>query len=131
MAILDKQFNLTERTYDLNHGEVFSNQYFHWLMHMADYLKSSLGADHPKTQSYIQKAASQIDDMNWLTMEELGHYRKAHTDSYLYSLEKYLDAKDVPPGMANFILKSEDVAVISDLPRLIEDFAFLERIKRL
>jgi len=130
MAVLDKNYNLTEKTYDLNHGEMFTNQYYHWLIHMADYIKSSLGEEHPKYIQYLTKAAKQLDNFNWVTLEELQHYRENHEDTYFSSLSEYVKAQGVPLGKANYLVGMKDVPHVFDLPELRKDFEKLGERKK-
>lgn len=127
MAVLDKKYNLTDRSWELNHGETFIHPHAHWLMHLGQYVKSISGVDSKKYKEYIKKIADELPHMETITIDELNHYRTHHEEEYLESLKTYIDWEDVPKGETNFVLEAPWMPNSSALPFLISND--LNRIK--
>jgi hypothetical protein len=121
MAILDKKFNLSEKPYELNHGELFAQQFFHWNLHMRDWFCKSLGETSSKCKEYTKKCADELSNLETITFEELDHYRTKHKDAYLNSIMVYLDYDDVPKDAHNFALGITTMPDASGLPSLISN----------
>jgi hypothetical protein len=129
--LYDPKFNLTDKSYDLNHGELYTNQIYHWTLHQLDFAKASLGVNHARTQELIKKAAKEVANLVMITMEEVKHYKNEHPESYFTSLKEYPEFSDVPKGKLNFALTVEDMCNIDNISPVIKnDVLMVDKMKR-